>query len=74
MLEATRTHGEMSLREEPDEMISNWPFYPAYDTVLKDGDVYTREHDRTLWAWHAEQWYGPFDDLDTAIMAARMLR
>jgi len=71
-LEATCVHGEVWPRD-PSEERTGWPFWPAHETAPEDGDVYTLERDSTLWVWYGVRWYGPFDDLDTAMMAARML-
>lgn len=48
-------------------------FHPAHSLRVEDGDVYTREYDDTLWVWYGTSWTGPFTDLDTAMMTARLL-
>lgn len=71
-LEATRVHGDIWLRD-PAEERTGWPFFPAHETTPEDGDVYTLQRDDTVWVWQDSQWVGPFTDLDTAMIAARML-
>jgi len=48
-------------------------FAPVATLRPLDGDVYTREHDLTVWLYHTV-WYGPFDEIEAAETAARMMQ
>jgi len=60
-------HGEVVYTTSPKS------FHPTYALRMEDGDVYTHEYDDTLWVWYGTSWTGPFADLDTAMMTARLL-
>jgi hypothetical protein len=70
-LETTWLGGEV-WSQHPEPLENPWPFFPAHEANPQDGDVYTLQRDHTLWMWHTSQWIGPFADLDTAMIAARM--